>query len=72
MTDTGHIDINHEDANMYGCQPCPKCDSIYRIPYGPTSFAGRQYQGQTGQLAPEGVIHCEGCGFIEPITGAAL
>ena len=26
------LDLNHPDANMFGCFPCPRCKSIYRWP----------------------------------------
>ena len=26
------LDLNHPDANMYGCLTCPVCKSIYRWP----------------------------------------
>ena len=26
------LDLNHPDANMYGCFTCPVCKSIYRWP----------------------------------------
>lgn len=24
------VDLDNPNANMYGCQPCPKCKSCYR------------------------------------------
>jgi DNA-directed RNA polymerase subunit RPC12/RpoP len=26
------VDLGQEDANMFGCTPCPKCGSEYRWP----------------------------------------
>ena len=26
------LDLSNENANMYGCLPCPKCGSKYRWP----------------------------------------
>jgi predicted RNA-binding Zn-ribbon protein involved in translation (DUF1610 family) len=54
---SGRVDTSDPNANMYGCQPCPKCGSIYRIPTNPPKDA-QHY----------GTINCEGCGFEEPIT----
>ena len=31
MSDTGKVDMNDPRANMFGCLPCPKCGSEYRI-----------------------------------------
>jgi len=46
------IDYTHREANMYGCQPRPKCGSRYRVPY----------------CNPDGSIRidCDKCGFSEP------
>lgn len=38
-------------ANMYGCEPCPRCDSEYRATY--RTDGGRK------------VIVCDDCGFNE-------
>lgn len=31
--DTKKVDIYHLETNMYGCLPCPKCNSKFRVPY---------------------------------------
>jgi len=28
---TNIVDINSPTANMYGCEPCPKCKGEYRV-----------------------------------------
>ena len=32
MSETNRIDTSSPTANMYGCQPCPKCKSKFRWP----------------------------------------
>lgn len=49
---TNVLDLSNGKANMYGCQPCPKCSSKYRVPYK-----------RNGNL----VIECD-CGFNEGAT----
>lgn len=46
------IDDNSPTANMYGCEPCPKCGSKYRCVFNnkPTT------------------IVCDGCQYEEEIT----
>ena len=46
------VDFNSPTANMYGCEPCPKCKSKYRC-----VFANTVNQ-----------IDCDDCGFIEAIA----
>ena len=29
---SGFVNTSAPNANMYGCQPCPKCRSEYRFP----------------------------------------
>ena len=45
------IDYSSETANMYGCEPCPKCGSEYRAPY----------KKSDGTIS----IECDDCGFKE-------
>lgn len=49
--DSGVVDWEDPQANMYGCLPCPKCGSEYRASYdnGPDA----------------GMICCDDCGFKE-------
>ncbi len=30
---TNVVDVEQPSANMYGCLPCPRCQSVYRVPY---------------------------------------
>lgn len=46
------IDDNSPTANMYGCEPCPKCKSRYRYVMAATPTT----------------IDCDYCGFKEEIT----
>lgn len=48
---TNVIDWSDPNANMYGCQDCPKCESKYRASYN----------------RPDGTVKimCD-CGFVEP------
>ena len=43
------VDIHDMTANMYGCQPCPKCGSMYRCMFNDKP----------------GVIQCDQCGHNE-------
>jgi len=52
MTASNIVDLSDPTANMYGCQPCPKCKSKYRCVF------------QTN--ADE--ITCDDCGFKEKIA----
>lgn len=56
MTDrlSSEVDYNSPTANMYGCEPCPKCGSKYRCVF---------------QDKPT-TIDCGDCGFQEEITKA--
>ena len=40
---------------MYGCKPCPKCGSVYRIP----GTVGMVEKGEYVQV-------CDDCGHTEP------
>jgi Zn ribbon nucleic-acid-binding protein len=53
---TNVIDLTHKNANMYGVQPCPQCQSRYRAPYRREVFAG-----EPKVL----VIECDECGHTE-------
>ena len=68
MTDTGRIDIRHEDANMYGCLDCPKCGDYHRVPWSADSRMTQEMRAVHGFDAPLGVIECLECKFVEPIT----
>jgi hypothetical protein len=46
------IDYTHVYANMYGCLPCPKCKSRYRVPMG----------GRDGKPL---IIQCDDCKHTE-------
>lgn len=52
MADSSVVDLRSPTANMYGCEPCPKCGSRYRCVF---------------MNAPE-FIQCDDCGFNESIT----
>ena len=45
-------DVTSVTANIYGCEPCPQCESKFRVVYNDD---------------PDN-IHCEDCGWDEPIT----
>jgi len=49
---TSVVDLNSPTANMYGCEPCPKCGSHYRCVFN---------------NKPE-EIQCDDCGHHEKIT----
>lgn len=49
---TNVVDFRSDTANMYGCEPCPKCKSKFRCVFGAT---------------PE-QIDCDDCGYAEPIA----
>ena len=51
VSETGRIDTFSRTANMYGCEPCPKCGSKYRAPFKPDGVL---------------MIECDDCGFKEP------
>lgn len=44
------IDVTDPARNMYGCAPCPKCESVYRAPFW---------------VGTDAVIECDECGFKE-------
>lgn len=44
------------ERNMYGCEPCPNCGSLFRWPSNPAS-----------KVDPN-VIFCGDCSHREPIT----
>lgn len=46
------VDVLSKTANMYGCEPCPKCGSKYRCVFN---------------NKPD-YIQCDDCGFQEKIT----
>jgi hypothetical protein len=48
---SGLIDYGSPTANMYGCEPCPKCGAEYRAPYGSETAT---------------TIECDDCGHVEP------
>jgi len=52
MTTSSVIDLNSPTANMYGCEPCPKCKSKYRCMFNDKP----------------GIIQCYDCGFDETAT----
>lgn len=52
MAKSGAVDMYSETANMYGCEPCPKCASLFRCVFNEK---------------PD-VIQCDACGFQERIT----
>lgn len=49
---SGIVDFQSPSANMYGCQPCPKCGSKFRASY------------KSGRSA--GMVACDDCGHHEP------
>lgn len=51
-TPSNVIDYNSPTANMYGCQPCPKCKSKFRW-------------SQNDQISH--IILCDDCGFTETV-----
>jgi Zn ribbon nucleic-acid-binding protein len=54
---TSLLDVDNPINNMYGCAPCPKCQSKYRWPMN------NEHNG------PEnGQIICDDCGYLEPWT----
>lgn len=44
------------NRNMYGCTPCPKCGSKFRVTYKTSKLA--QYTGNP-------MIECDDCGLAE-------
>lgn len=69
MSDSGQLSIRDPKANLFGARPCPKCSGYYRIPYTAASPVTKVYEQKENTTCPHGVIDCESCGFIEPITG---
>jgi hypothetical protein len=51
-SDANVIDLSSPTANMYGCEPCPKCKSRYRQPIMKVLLLG-----EPAVL----VIECPGC-----------
>jgi len=49
---SGIVDCNSPTANMYGCEPCPKCKSKYRVV----------------MAATPNTIDCDDCGFKQSVT----
>jgi hypothetical protein len=49
---SSEIDSESAKANMYGCQPCPRCESRYRYRY----------------IAEPNMITCDDCGLKEETT----
>ena len=47
------LDFNSPTANMYGCEPCPKCSSKYRYPVKNYLMMGSDR------------IICDDCGAVE-------
>jgi len=56
---TATIDISSPTANMYGCEPCPKCRSKYRYP---ATCAVPKKPDDDGSLR----VFCDDCGHVEP------
>lgn len=52
MTMSSVVDLYDPTANMYGCQPCPQCGSVYRC---------------VSNDKPD-YIQCDDCGTEEKIT----
>ena len=48
---SGIVDDNSPTANMYGCEPCPKCKSKYRVV----------------MAATPNTIDCDDCGYRQPV-----
>ena len=46
------VDLNSATANMYGCEPCPRCKSQYRCVFQMTNHR----------------IDCDDCGYLEIIA----
>lgn len=53
------IDLYSDTANMYGCQPCPKCKGKFRYP------ATRDPNLTPEQDDRSLRIFCDDCGFVE-------
>jgi hypothetical protein len=49
------LDIGNPKANIYGCLPCPKCGSEFRVPYDRVERVE---------------IDCD-CGFVQPAVRQA-
>jgi hypothetical protein len=52
VRESNEIDMGAHKANMYGCQPCPKCGGDHRCVF----------------VKLPGVIQCDDCGHHEKIT----
>ncbi len=46
--------------NMYGCTPCPRCDSRYRAPYMRDPKTLRMANGVPGAKM---TVECDECGY---------
>ncbi len=55
MTDSGLVDWNDAERNLYGCTPCPDCGENYRYATG---------RGESAEVV------CDECGRREPATFA--
>lgn len=53
----GSVDFDSATANMYGCEPCPKCGSKHRAAYTGSKAAKRWGRA---------TIECDDCGHVEP------
>lgn len=49
MPQSNVVDANSKTANMYGCEPCPKCKSRFRYMFNDKP----------------GIIQCDDCGHNE-------
>jgi hypothetical protein len=45
------VDVGSPTANMYGCEPCPKCGGKFRAPY---------------KRGDDLSVECDDCDFKEP------
>ena len=55
------VDLNSPTANMYGCEPCPNCQSIYRFPSGSVYVKGKWVRLEKTKVV------CDNCGLAEDI-----
>ena len=58
--EVGVVDSSREGNNMYGCEPCPKCGSVYRAPFmrHPETLVLAN-----GNPAARMTIECDDCGY---------
>jgi DNA-directed RNA polymerase subunit RPC12/RpoP len=52
VKDSSIVDVNSPTANMYGCEPCPKCGSKFRCVF----------------VSKPDLIQCDDCGHHEKIS----